>query len=64
MSNKLNAFKKLVEKVVGKKAKDVSKMEFNKMNDFTIKEFGLSTGFLSDAFDKEMQKYCANSVFF
>lgn len=38
--------------------------EFNKMNDFTIKEFGLSTGFLSDAFDKEMQKYCANSVFF
>ena len=35
--------------------------EFNKMNDFTIKEFVLSTGFLSDAFDKEMQKYCANS---
>ena len=34
MSNKLNAFKKLVEKVVGKKAKDVSKMEFNKMNDY------------------------------
>ena len=26
MSNKLNAFKKLVEKVVGKKAKDVSKI--------------------------------------
>ena len=34
MSNKLNAFKKLVEKVVGKKAKDVSKMEFSKMNDY------------------------------
>ena len=34
MSNKLNAFKKLVEKVVGKKAKDISKMEFNKMNDY------------------------------
>lgn len=34
MKNKLNAFKKLVDKVVGKKAKDVSKMEFNKMNDY------------------------------
>ena len=34
MSNKLNAFKKLVDKIVGKKAKDVSKMEFSKMNDY------------------------------
>ena len=34
MSNKLNAFKKLVDKIVGKSTKDISKMEFNKMNDY------------------------------